>query len=103
MGSYAAHLENQLAEARRIANERAAEASSQKATISSQSERIAELEAALREKDKALKPFAAIADDYADQEDDDFQVWRDFDVLGASLPLRHFRRARAALAPLGEV
>lgn len=48
MGSYAAHLENQLAEARRIANERAAEASSQKATISSQSERIAVREAALR-------------------------------------------------------
>lgn len=49
---------------------------------------------------EALRPFAAIADEYADDEDDDFQVWRDFDVLGATLPLRHFRKARSALAAL---
>lgn len=47
---------------------------------------------------EALKPFAAIADEYADQEDDDFQVWKDFDVLGATLPLKHFRAARRVLS-----
>ncbi len=58
------------------------------------------LEAAATEAERlreALEPFAAIADEYAAQEDDDFQVWRDFDALGASLPLRHFRAARQAL------
>jgi len=48
-------------------------------------------------KDKALEPFALIADDYAVEEEDEFQVWNDFDVLGASLPLRIFRSARRAL------
>lgn len=47
---------------------------------------------------EALQFFAAIADEYDDQEDDEFQVWKDFDVLGATLPLKHFRRARTALA-----
>lgn len=51
--------------------------------------------------DAALEPFSKIADEYADQEDDDFQVWRDFDVLGATLPLRIFRRAREAHAKGG--
>lgn len=60
--------------------------------------RIADLQDAVRVKDEALRPFATIAEDYADQEDDDFQVWRDFDVLGATLPLRIFRRARTALS-----
>lgn len=46
---------------------------------------------------KALVPFAHIAESYSDQEDDEFQVWTDFDALGATLPLRIFRRARAAL------
>jgi len=46
---------------------------------------------------EALRPFADIANEYDDAEDDDFQVWKDFDVMGASLPLKHFRRARAAL------
>ena len=46
----------------------------------------------------ALEPFAAIAEEYSDAEDDDFQVWKDFDVLGATLPLSHFRRARSALS-----
>lgn len=47
---------------------------------------------------EALEPFARIADEYSAEEDDDFQVWKDFDVLGATLPLKIFRRARAALA-----
>ena len=51
---------------------------------------------AVREALAALKPFVDIANEYDDAEDDDFQVWRDFDVLGATLPLRNFRRARAA-------
>lgn len=92
MGSYAAHLENQLAEARRIANERAAEASSQKATISSQSERIAVLEAALRKKDEALKPFAVAFDNAV------ISGRPPFEFVGAN----DFEDARAALAPLGE-
>ncbi|WP_038367777.1 hypothetical protein [Bosea sp. UNC402CLCol] len=53
--------------------------------------------AALKAAREALEPFARIAEEYADQEDDDFQVWRDFDVLGATLPLRIFRAARSAL------
>lgn len=53
-------------------------------------------EAQLAEARKALEPFARIADDYTDEEDDDFQVWKDFDVLGATLPLKHFRAARRA-------
>ncbi|BCH33162.1 hypothetical protein MesoLjLc_50920 [Mesorhizobium sp. L-8-10] len=59
---------------------------------------IAALQATQTAKDEALKPFAAIADEYSEQEDDDFQVWNDFDVLGANLPLRHFRAARCAIA-----
>lgn len=50
-----------------------------------------------------LRPFAAVADKYSDAEDDDFQVWLDFDVLGAMLTLRHFRAARAALSGSGSV
>lgn len=46
---------------------------------------------------EALRPLALIADNYDDEEDDAFQVWQDFDILGASLPLRNFRRARSAL------
>jgi Rad3-related DNA helicase len=56
-------------------------------------------EARVRELEAGLRPFATIADEYTDQEDDDFQVWKDFDVLGATLPLRIFRRARALLQP----
>jgi hypothetical protein len=50
----------------------------------------------VREALEALKLFADIANEYDDAEDDDFQVWRDFDVLGATLPLRNFRKARVA-------
>ncbi|WP_379069183.1 Lar family restriction alleviation protein [Mesorhizobium sp. UC22_110] len=42
---------------------------------------------------EVIKPFAAIAAEYSDQEDDGFQVWTDFDVLGATLPLKIFRAA----------
>lgn len=44
----------------------------------------------------ALEPFAKIAAEYSASEDDDFQVWKDFDVLGATLPLRIFRCASQA-------
>ena len=56
---------------------------------------------ALRDKvevlEAALKPFAEIAEAYDEAEDDGFEVWKDFDTLGSSLPLRNFRKARAAL------
>ena len=66
------------------------------------SARLKEAEAKLAEANKALEPFARIADDYTDEEDDDFQVWKDFDVLGATLPLKHFRAARRAREQGGE-
>jgi hypothetical protein len=59
---------------------------------------IEALRSQLAEAREALKPFAEIANEYTDAEDDTFQVWRDFDVLGATLPLRNFRRARAVLS-----
>lgn len=59
-------------------------------------------EAKLEAAAAALEPFKNIADEYTDAEDDDFQVWKDFDVLGATLPLRIFRRAREASALLSE-
>lgn len=49
----------------------------------------------LIEQHEAMGPLAAISDEYSDAEDDDFQVWKDFDVLGATLPLKHFRRLAA--------
>lgn len=45
----------------------------------------------------ALKPFAEIADEYSEQEDDTFDVLTDKDVLGRRLTLDIFRAARAAL------
>lgn len=97
MGSYAAHLENQLAEARRIANERAAEASSQKATISSQSERIAVLEAALR-------PFAKAAEHDIGSTETDADIFQQMGQYNRApkITVGDMRRVRAALAPLGE-
>lgn len=56
---------------------------------------LAAKDAQLAEANKVLEPFARIADEYGDEEDD-FQIWKDFDVLGASLPLKHFRAARRA-------
>lgn len=53
--------------------------------------------AALRE---ALEPFAAVANEYDDAEDDDFEVWRDAGperAVRASFKLDNYRRARKAL------
>lgn len=58
-------------------------------------ERVAALEA-------GLKPFADISEAYSEREDDDFQVWHDFDTLGSSLPLRIFRAARALIEEPGQ-
>jgi hypothetical protein len=52
------------------------------------------------EVERVLKPFAKIAAEYADEEDDEFQIWKDFDVLGATLPLHIFRAASALLSRL---
>lgn len=67
-------------------------------TVTSLSTRAETAEASLAAAREALKPFAAIAEDYSEAEDDSFQVWTDFDILGSSLPLSIFRSARAALA-----
>lgn len=53
------------------------------------------LQAELAKARDVIRPFAEIADNYADQEDDDFDVLYDFDVLGRRLKLRLFRAARA--------
>lgn len=47
----------------------------------------------------ALKPFAELADEYSEREDASFQVWKDFNPLGAMkrLTLAKFRSARAVL------
>lgn len=63
---------------------------------------IASLRGEVERKNAALKPFAEIADGYSSSEDEDVEVWKDFDVLGASLPLRIFRTARAAIRNLKE-
>lgn len=50
---------------------------------------------------KALEPFAAIADEYDEREDDEFEVWRDAGPeksIRASFKLALYRAARAALA-----
>jgi len=55
-------------------------------------------ERALRE---ALEPFAKVADEYHDSEDDSFEVWQDagpIRTIRASFKLENYRRARAALA-----
>jgi len=46
---------------------------------------------------EALKPFAAIAEEYSEYEDDDHQVWKDFDIIGSNLPLKIFRAAEVLL------
>lgn len=61
------------------------------ATVAALSKQVGELKG-------ALEPFAVIADGYDAAEDDAFEVWQDFDVLGASLPLRIFCAARRVLA-----
>ncbi|MFC5374822.1 hypothetical protein ACFPIF_19865, partial [Brevundimonas faecalis] len=54
---------------------------------------------------EALKPFADVADQYAGQEDDGFEVWKDAGPvivreIGKALRLGNFRRAAEALAAL---
>jgi hypothetical protein len=46
--------------------------------------------------EKALEPFAAVADEFSDAEDDTFEVWRDFNIpeIREASKLKHFRRAR---------
>lgn len=55
-----------------------------------------------QEADRVLSLFASIADGYDESEDDDHQVWKDFDIIGSSLPLKHFRAARSARDELRE-
>lgn len=55
--------------------------------------RVAELEA-------GLEPFAAVADEYDDREDDHFEVWKDAGpvrVIRSTFELRKYRLARALL------
>jgi len=54
----------------------------------------AELIEALKEARKALAPFADIADEYTDQEDDSFDVMAEKVALGRRFRLSIFRRAR---------
>lgn len=53
-------------------------------------------EPADKEVDRVLSLFASIADGYDEAEDDAHQVWKDFDNIGSSLPLKLFRDARSA-------
>ena len=49
---------------------------------------------------EVLAPFAAVADEYDDAEDDEYEVWKDagpWKVVRASFTLKHFRAARAAI------
>lgn len=49
----------------------------------------------------ALEPFAKVADEYHDSEDDSFEVWMDAGpqrLIRASFRLEYYRRARTALA-----
>lgn len=46
----------------------------------------------------ALKPFAAIADFYAEQEDDSFEIWKDMHLPETRITLGQCRAARAAIA-----
>ena len=59
-------------------------------------------EAEVRRKDAALEPFAAVADEYHDSDDDHHEVWMDAGpqrLIRSTFELRKFRAARAALQP----
>lgn len=65
---------------------------------------------ALRERierlEEALKPFAAVADEYSDSEDDDFEVWVDagpIKLIRYTFRLDMYRAARAALTTPSEL
>lgn len=50
---------------------------------------------------EALEPFAKVADEYDEAEDDDFEVWHDAfmnEILRASFKLGHYRKARDLLS-----
>ena len=76
---------------------RLADAAAQIEALRAEVERGREVLGVARE---AIAPLAVIAEEYAPEEEGDYQVWRDFDVLGASLQLKRFRRAAAALAKI---
>lgn len=72
-----------------------------RAAITATAAEIATLSARCETMAMALKPFAAVADEYSDQEDDSFEVWIDAGpekIINASFRLRMYRTARAALA-----
>ena len=53
---------------------------------------------------EALEPFAKVADEYCDSEDDSFEVWQDagpIRTIRASFRLENYRHARAALKAAG--
>ena len=54
---------------------------------------------------KALTPFAAVADEYDDREEDSYEVWRDAgpeQLIRESFRLELYRKARSALSAIGE-
>jgi hypothetical protein len=58
------------------------------------------LSARVAELAEALEPFAEVADEYDDSDDDHHEVWIDAGpekVIRAAFSLRNFRRARTAL------
>jgi len=62
--------------------------------------RAAKAEAANARLMEALAPFAAVADEYDDGEDDSFEVWQDAGPIRnirSTFYLKMFRRARSAL------
>jgi hypothetical protein len=63
------------------------------------------LEAQLEEARKVLEPFAEVAGEYSDQEDDSHEVWKDAGpdkIIQGSFELRHFRAARSLYPSLRE-
>ena len=62
-------------------------------------ERIQALKSRIADLEQALEPFATIANQYSDSEDDEFEIWRDFHPMVRELriTLGKFRKARAVL------
>jgi hypothetical protein len=61
---------------------------------------VADMAAEIARLREALEPFAAVADEYDDGEDDHFEVWVDAGperTIRSTFELRKYRRARAAL------
>lgn len=60
----------------------------------------------LRTMEEALKPFADVADEYDDSDDDHHEVWVDAGpqrVIRGSFKLEHYRRARSARTALSSI